>query len=103
MAGGAYEVENGDLTFLGDLAAQHGITLHELSQQQASLEEAFMQMTADSVEYHAGPGAPGAPGAPPAWGAGWQQGQGAAVPAGQQPAPAAPAVPQPAPQGGEEN
>ena len=28
--------------------------LHELSLQQASLEEAFMQLTAESVEYHAG-------------------------------------------------
>jgi ABC-2 type transport system ATP-binding protein len=27
--------------------------LHELSPQQASLEEAFMQLTAESVEYHA--------------------------------------------------
>ncbi|MFJ1704227.1 ABC transporter ATP-binding protein [Kitasatospora sp. NPDC088346] len=65
---GSYEIEDGDLVFLGDLAARHGITLHELSPQQASLEEAFMQMTADSVEYHAGPDAA------PAWGAGWYQG-----------------------------
>ena len=38
---------------LGELAAQHQLVLHELSPQRASLEEAFMQLTADSVEYHA--------------------------------------------------
>ncbi|MER5637665.1 ABC transporter ATP-binding protein [Kitasatospora sp. NPDC002227] len=67
---GAYEIEDGDLVHLGDLAAGHGITLHELSPQQASLEEAFMQMTADSVEYHAGNGE--GRDAAGAWGATWQ-------------------------------
>ena len=38
---------------LGGLAAEHRLVLHELSPQQASLEEAFMQLTAESVEYHA--------------------------------------------------
>ncbi|MEV7355837.1 ABC transporter ATP-binding protein [Kitasatospora sp. NPDC091276] len=71
--GGSYEVVDGDLARLGDLASAHGVVLHELSPQQASLEEAFMQMTADSVEYHAGDG-PGrdAAGAPGVWGAGWK-------------------------------
>ena len=47
---------------VGDLAFDHGVRLHELSPAQASLEEAFMELTADSVEYHAGmPG--GAPAA----------------------------------------
>ncbi|MEV4555962.1 ABC transporter ATP-binding protein [Kitasatospora sp. NPDC049285] len=69
---GAWEVVDGDPAFLGDLAAAHGITLHELSPQQASLEEAFMQMTAESVEYHAG-GPATAP--QPAWGAGWDDRQ----------------------------
>ena len=32
-----------------------GIALHELTPQQASLEEAFMEMTRDEVEYHAHP------------------------------------------------
>jgi len=50
---------------VGDIAFEQGIRLHELSVMRASLEEAFMELTADSVEYHAGvPGAPGAPGAP---------------------------------------
>ena len=38
---------------LGELAAGHQLVLHELSPQQASLEEAFMRLTAESVEYHA--------------------------------------------------
>ncbi|MER8183760.1 ABC transporter ATP-binding protein [Kitasatospora sp. NPDC094015] len=101
---GSYEVEDGDLVRLGELAAQHRITLHELSPQQASLEEAFMQMTADSVEYHAGPGA-AAPGAPPGWGAGWQQNPGEqdqGRQASAAPQPASQATAQAAPQGGEE-
>ena len=36
------------------LAARNGITLHELSPQQASLEEAFFELTDDSVDYHGG-------------------------------------------------
>ncbi len=38
---------------IGDHAAESGFTLHELFPQQASLEEAFMEMTRDAVEYHA--------------------------------------------------
>ncbi|MEV4649557.1 ABC transporter ATP-binding protein [Saccharopolyspora sp. NPDC049357] len=36
---------------IGELAAQHQIVLHELTAQRGSLEDAFMQMTSDSVEY----------------------------------------------------
>jgi len=38
---------------IGDAAARAGIALHELTAQQATLEEAFMSLTGDSVEYHA--------------------------------------------------
>jgi ABC-2 type transport system ATP-binding protein len=38
---------------IGELAAERGIVLHELTPQQASLEEAFMRLTGDAVEYHA--------------------------------------------------
>jgi ABC-2 type transport system ATP-binding protein len=38
---------------VGDLAAKHQLTIHELFAQRSSLEEAFMEMTRDSVEYHA--------------------------------------------------
>jgi ABC-2 type transport system ATP-binding protein len=37
---------------IGDLAFDHRIRLHELAAVQASLEEAFMEMTRDSVEFH---------------------------------------------------
>ena len=52
---------------VGELAARLGIVLHELSDQRGSLEQAFMRMTGDQVEYHAsGPAAGGrAPGAAP--------------------------------------
>ncbi|MGH9125273.1 MAG: ATP-binding cassette domain-containing protein, partial [Acidimicrobiales bacterium] len=36
---------------IGDLAAANAITIHELSPLRASLEEAFMELTHDSVEY----------------------------------------------------
>jgi ABC-2 type transport system ATP-binding protein len=39
---------------VGDLAFESGIRLHELAPAQASLEEAFMELTASSVEFHAG-------------------------------------------------
>ncbi len=38
---------------IGDLAFEHQIRLHELAPTQASLEEAFMELTADSVEFRA--------------------------------------------------
>jgi ABC-2 type transport system ATP-binding protein len=43
---------------IGDLAFEHGIRLHELAPLQASLEQAFMELTKDSVEYHAAATAP---------------------------------------------
>ncbi|MGV0790541.1 ABC transporter ATP-binding protein [Mycolicibacterium sp. XJ1819] len=44
-------VRGARIEVVGELAARHGITLHELSAQQASLEEAYMKMTDDAVEY----------------------------------------------------
>ncbi|SCL17079.1 ABC-2 type transport system ATP-binding protein [Micromonospora nigra] len=44
---------------IGDRAAAAGLTLHELSSQQTSLEEAFMTLTRDAVEYAAEPAAAG--------------------------------------------
>jgi ABC-2 type transport system ATP-binding protein len=43
---------------VGDLAFDHGVRLHELTVVRASLEAAFMELTADSVEYRAGPEQP---------------------------------------------
>jgi ABC-2 type transport system ATP-binding protein len=39
---------------VGDLARAHGITLHELAARTTTLEEAFLDLTAGSVEYPAG-------------------------------------------------
>jgi ABC-2 type transport system ATP-binding protein len=39
---------------VGDIAFEQAIRLHELTMVHASLEEAFMELTASSVEYHAG-------------------------------------------------
>ncbi|MFR9796999.1 ABC transporter ATP-binding protein [Streptomyces sp. MS06] len=66
---GAFEIDGGKPEQIGELVAKHGIVLHELSPQQASLEEAFMQLTAQSVEYHAHSGTPERQ-----WGADWQEG-----------------------------
>lgn len=49
---GALEVTGVTAAQIGDQAAAHNITLHELSPQLASLEEAFMELTRDSLEYH---------------------------------------------------
>jgi ABC-2 type transport system ATP-binding protein len=37
---------------IGDLAQGAGIALHELSPVQASLEEVFMELTSEAVDYH---------------------------------------------------
>jgi ABC-2 type transport system ATP-binding protein len=37
---------------IGELAAANGVVLHELSTQTGSLEDAFLEVTATSVEYH---------------------------------------------------
>jgi ABC-2 type transport system ATP-binding protein len=39
---------------IGDAAAEHGFAIHELTLQQASLEEAFMDLTRDDVEFRTG-------------------------------------------------
>jgi ABC-2 type transport system ATP-binding protein len=48
---GALAVTGLDSAAIGDLAGANGIILHELSPQEASLEEAYMELTHDSVEY----------------------------------------------------
>ncbi|MEV6023657.1 ATP-binding cassette domain-containing protein [Streptomyces sp. NPDC052036] len=56
---GALEAEGEKAELIGELAARHQIVLHELSPRQASLEEAFMRLTAPAVEYHAHSDPPG--------------------------------------------
>jgi ABC-2 type transport system ATP-binding protein len=48
---GGLSVVGLDASGIGDLAGAHQVILHELSPQSASLEEAFMELTHDSVEY----------------------------------------------------
>jgi ABC-2 type transport system ATP-binding protein len=52
-ADGAIVVQGMPVNQIGDLAFEHRIRLHELAPAQASLEEAFMELTADSVEFRA--------------------------------------------------
>jgi ABC-2 type transport system ATP-binding protein len=47
------EVRGLDSEQIGAIAAENGIVLHELTPQQASLEEAFMELTGDALEFHA--------------------------------------------------
>jgi ABC-2 type transport system ATP-binding protein len=37
---------------IGELAAKNNVVLHELSTQTGSLEDAFLEVTADAVQYH---------------------------------------------------
>jgi len=59
-SGHAPREENGALVVsglttdeVGELAATNDVVLHELTAQRGSLEEAFMQLTGEDVEYHA--------------------------------------------------
>ena len=52
-ADGSIDVGGVTAAEIGDAAAVQGIALHELTEVQASLEEAFMELTGDSVEFHA--------------------------------------------------
>ncbi|MBD0673331.1 ABC transporter ATP-binding protein [Streptomyces sp. CBMA156] len=51
---GALAVSGLDATRIGELALEQRLLLHTLTTRSASLEEAFMELTADSVEYPAG-------------------------------------------------
>ena len=52
--GGELEVHGLTADRVGDIAFDHGIRLYHLVPFRASLEQAFMELTADSVEYQAG-------------------------------------------------
>ncbi len=49
---GSLSVRGKDEAAIGEVAAGIPVVLHELSPQAASLEEAFMELTEQSVEYH---------------------------------------------------
>jgi ABC-2 type transport system ATP-binding protein len=50
--GGGLLVTGLDAARVGDLALEAGVAVHELSPVQASLEEVFMDLTSDMVDYH---------------------------------------------------
>jgi len=55
-SGGALDVNGLSAAAIGDIAAGLGVPLHELTPQLASLEDAFMDLTQESVEFHGGAG-----------------------------------------------
>ncbi|WP_169164647.1 ABC transporter ATP-binding protein [Cellulomonas taurus] len=52
LEAGLLEVTGTSAQAVGELAAQNALVLHELTPVQASLESAYMSLTADAVEYH---------------------------------------------------
>ncbi|MET7399080.1 ABC transporter ATP-binding protein [Dactylosporangium sp. NPDC005572] len=48
---GVLQVARADATVIGELAARQGIPLYELTPRRASLEEAYMDLTKEAVEY----------------------------------------------------
>jgi ABC-2 type transport system ATP-binding protein len=54
-ADGTLTVTGLDAAAVADLAAAHGLPVHELSVHATSLEETFIQLTSGSLDYQAGP------------------------------------------------
>jgi ABC-2 type transport system ATP-binding protein len=50
---GRFEVRGLTADVIGDIAAGHGLRLHELAPRAASLESAYLELTRDSVEFAA--------------------------------------------------
>jgi ABC-2 type transport system ATP-binding protein len=48
---GRFEVRGLSAPVIGDIAAEHGLRVHELTPVVASLESAYLELTRDSVEY----------------------------------------------------
>jgi ABC-2 type transport system ATP-binding protein len=57
LGDGLLEVIGADAATVGELAARHSVVLHELTPVHASLEDAFMELTRDEVEFHGATGA----------------------------------------------
>jgi len=57
---GLLSVTGTDAASIGEAAAANGIVLHELTPVTSTLEQAYMELTAESVEYHATGGPDGA-------------------------------------------
>ena len=58
--GDLLEVTGLGASALGDLAHEFGLRVHELHEETASVEEAYMQLTGDSIEFGAAPLGPAA-------------------------------------------
>ena len=52
-ADGSLSVTGLEAAAIGELAFARGVVLHEITPRTASLEEAYMELTDDSVEYRA--------------------------------------------------
>jgi ABC-2 type transport system ATP-binding protein len=61
LAPGLIEILGLTAAAIGEAAAANAIVLHELTPQQATLEEAFMELTQDAVEFQAGAAAAAPP------------------------------------------
>ena len=62
---GVLEITGSTAPAIGEVAAAAGLVLHELTPVRGSLEDAYMQLTAEDVEYHSSPvGGAGYGGAP---------------------------------------
>lgn len=59
---GTLMVRGVDTATVGELAARHGVVLHELVAQEGSLEDAFMELTSGAVDYRPHGRNPGEPG-----------------------------------------
>ena len=55
---GAVEVTGTTAQVIGEAAAAAGLVLHELAPRRGTLEDSYMSLTADAVEYHSSPPAP---------------------------------------------
>ena len=57
QADGALRITGMDGGVVGEIAREHGVTLQELSTQQATLEQRYLELTSDTVDYRATGGA----------------------------------------------
>ncbi|MES0833057.1 ABC transporter ATP-binding protein [Nocardiopsis tropica] len=57
-SGGGLTVLGADAARVGEIAARHGVTLHALVQQRASLEDVFMELTGDTAVHRFAPVGP---------------------------------------------
>ncbi|MGZ4596192.1 MAG: ABC transporter ATP-binding protein [Actinomycetes bacterium] len=64
LGDGHLEVRGATAQVIGEAAATAGLVLHELAPHRGSLEDSYMSLTADAVEYHSTPNTPTTPTTP---------------------------------------